>query len=384
MLGVDTCGPSGSVALGRISAESVQILGQRELAGRTYSATLISAVGGLLADHGASLGTVGVIVAVYGPGSFTGVRVGLSAVKGLSEPAAIPVAPVSRLDVLARKAGAKSAALDAHRHEVFLRICDNHSAARELLAGIEELKAIEMRPGSIAVCDDGSDAVLEVAWPGVELARVSAPTAADAIRCAMPAIFKGEFVDLALLDGHYLRRSDAEIFGESPSTPLKADNARAQAVVIRAMRDADIEQVREIAASEREAPQWPRSAYQAAVKPEMERRIALVAEDAATGVLAGFAVLNMIPPEAELESIVTAVEFQRRGIARRLFGSLASESGIAGVKKIVLEVRESNRRARALYEALGFAVSGRRPRYYADPVEDAVLMGLDLGHSRQG
>ncbi|MGB7547919.1 MAG: hypothetical protein WBM14_09225, partial [Terracidiphilus sp.] len=52
------------------------------------------------------------------------------------------------------------------------------------------------------------------AWRGVELVRVAAPTAADALELAASRALAGEFVDLALLDGHYLRRSDAEIFGE--------------------------------------------------------------------------------------------------------------------------------------------------------------------------
>ena len=48
MLGVDTCGLSGSVALGRIEGDNAEILGQKELAGRSYSATLVAAVGELL------------------------------------------------------------------------------------------------------------------------------------------------------------------------------------------------------------------------------------------------------------------------------------------------------------------------------------------------
>ncbi len=139
VLGVDTCGPSGSVALARLEGASANILGQRELAGRSYSATLVAAVGGLLAEHGAKLADVGAIVVVSGPGSFTGVRVGLSAVKGLAEPGQIPVVAVSRLAVLAAKAGVTSAALDAHRHEVFLRLAGSDGSVRELLAGVEEL-----------------------------------------------------------------------------------------------------------------------------------------------------------------------------------------------------------------------------------------------------
>jgi len=358
----------------------VGILGQRTLAGRSYSSTLIAAVGGLLAECGTTLQDLRAIVAVYGPGSFTGVRVGLGAVKGLAEPAQIPVAPVSRLAVLARKAGVQAAALDAHRSEVFLRLDGEHTIPREMLVGAEELNAIETRPERIATCDDGAAALIGAAWPRVQVVRVNEPSAADAIKFAMKELVTEEFVDLALLDGHYLRRSDAEIFGRSADQRLKPESI--QAVVIREMKEADIEQVMEIAASEREAPHWARSAYLVAVSQVGRRRIALVAENA-KGAIAGFAIVSITPPEAELETIVTAVEFQRQGFARSLFNSVVCELRRGDVGKISLEVRESNRRARTFYASQGFIESGHRPRYYADPTEDAVLMHLDLSHGNE-
>ena len=113
-----------------------------------YSATLVAAVSELLSRFEVALKNVGAIVVVNGPGSFTGVRVGLSAVKGLAEPAQIPVVAVSRLAVLSAKAGVTSAALDAHRHEVFLRVGDGTGEARELLAGMTELAAIDPAAGA--------------------------------------------------------------------------------------------------------------------------------------------------------------------------------------------------------------------------------------------
>jgi tRNA threonylcarbamoyladenosine biosynthesis protein TsaB len=50
----------------------------------------------------------------------------------------------------------------------------------------------------------------------------AAPTAADALTLCVPRIAAGEYADLALLDGHYLRRSDAEIFGQEISGPASA------------------------------------------------------------------------------------------------------------------------------------------------------------------
>jgi tRNA threonylcarbamoyladenosine biosynthesis protein TsaB len=164
------------------------------------------------------LAHLGAIVAVNGPGGFTGVRVGLAAVKGLAEAAQIPVVAVSRLEVLAAKAGVQAAAMDAHRHEVYLRVGGPDGQARELLAGTAELAGIDPAPQHIAVCDEDAAALLGSAWPATELVRTAAPTAADALRLCASRAAAGEFVDLALLDGNYLRRSDAEIFGD-PDTP---------------------------------------------------------------------------------------------------------------------------------------------------------------------
>lgn len=235
VLGVDTCGPSGTVTLARIERPNVEIsnstafghltkvLGQIALEGKTYSSTLVSGVEALLTGQDLKLVDVGAIVVVNGPGSFTGIRVGVSAVKGLAEPGQVPVVAVSRLAVLAAKAGVGSGALDAHRHEVFLRIASADGTWRQLLAGVEEISRFSnSRPGArmVAVCDDTAAEMVGAAWSDAEIVRVEAPTASDAIRLCVPAILAGEFDDLALLDGHYLRRSDAEIFGD-PATKAR-------------------------------------------------------------------------------------------------------------------------------------------------------------------
>ncbi len=212
LLGIDTCGPAGSVALGRLTGMyTVGIIGSAALEGRTYSSTLISAIDGLLKANQVAPGDLGCIAVVNGPGSFTGVRVGLSAAKGLAEGAGLSIVAVSRLEVLACKAAVLASALDAHRHEVFLRIADGGPHLREFLAGAADL-ALTNPPSRIAVCDAAGD-LLQAAWPETLLVRAEPPTAEDALRLAAPAIAAGDFIDPALLDGHYLRRSDAEIFG---------------------------------------------------------------------------------------------------------------------------------------------------------------------------
>ncbi len=151
------------------------------------------------------------------------------------------------------------------------------------------------------------------------------------------------------------------------------------AVQVRRMTEADLDRVIEIEQRLTAAPHWPRSAYLAALDPRATPlRIALVAEESGLGAVAGFVVASLLPPQAELESIAVDLELQRSGLARRLLSALAAELRTAGVMELILEVRASNQPALGFYERSGFVKAGRRPRYYIDPVEDAVLMRLRL------
>lgn len=214
LLALDTCGTTGTVALGRYEEGVLSILGEREMAGRSFSATLVRSVADLLAEAQLAIEQLRAIVVVHGPGSFTGVRVGLSAVMGFAEGAGAGVVPVSRLAVLASLCPeADAVMLDAHRNEVFLRLCAAGAEPRELLAGSEELAGVHPAPALVLYCDAGAEALLGASWPGSKRELVAAPTASDALRLALAKILRGEFTPAVELDGHYLRRSDAEIFG---------------------------------------------------------------------------------------------------------------------------------------------------------------------------
>jgi len=150
---------------------------------------------------------------------------------------------------------------------------------------------------------------------------------------------------------------------------------------IRALIAADLSRVMEIAENLKDAPHWTQPAWGAVLDPAGPHRIALVAEDAQTGTVQGFAVAAVQPLEAELELIAVAPERQRQGWARRLLEALVRELRQCGVAGVHLEVRASNEAAQALYAQLGFAETGRRPRYYSAPVEDAVLLSLALARA---
>jgi len=156
------------------------------------------------------------------------------------------------------------------------------------------------------------------------------------------------------------------------------------------METGDIPRAMEIAEGLPHAPHWPVAAYEAALNPRSEpRRVALVAEALEpeapksylleSGAVVGFVVASLVAGEAELESIAVAAEAQRRGLGGQLLDHLLASLRELQATRINLEVRVSNDPALALYKRHGFGMTGRRAGYYADPVEDAVVMGLDLG-----
>lgn len=202
ILAIDTCGPSGSAALGRVEAGSVTVLAQTELPGKTYSAQLVPAIRAMLAAKGIDAATPDAVLVVNGPGSFTGIRVGVSAAKGFAEALSIPLAAVSRLAVLAAKAGTQAAALDAGRSELYFR-----EGEREALVASKDMASSP--PAALAVCEPS------VHWSFPDATLTTPPTAADALNFAAPRLIAGDFADTASLDGNYVRRSDAEIFAKT-------------------------------------------------------------------------------------------------------------------------------------------------------------------------
>ncbi|MGO9323503.1 MAG: GNAT family N-acetyltransferase [Terracidiphilus sp.] len=154
-------------------------------------------------------------------------------------------------------------------------------------------------------------------------------------------------------------------------------NSSTEKEQVRQMTAADIPRAMEIATSLPEAPHWPESAYLDALNPEaIPRRIALVV--VSSGNVQGFTVASLLPPHAELELIAVSAGSQRRGMGRMLFDRLVHDLRGMGVLEIVLELRTSNRAAVTFYRSAGFGQTGLRLAYYVDPIEDAVLMRLQL------
>jgi tRNA threonylcarbamoyladenosine biosynthesis protein TsaB len=209
---IHTAGSEGSVALADTEA-APPIVAMEVLPGRSSSELLVPAVRGLMEARGWRLGELAAVVVVHGPGSFTGVRVGLSAAKGLSEAGGVPLIAVSRLALLASRidgdGGPVHAVLDAGRGEFYYGEYMGRRCVREMLMGREDLLGA-VAGGVVVACE----AKVAEALAGVEIRMVEEPSAGDALPFALERIAVRDFDDAATLDANYLRRSDVEIFAK--------------------------------------------------------------------------------------------------------------------------------------------------------------------------
>ena len=205
VLAIDTCGVEGSVALAEIVGADMRLIAQKLLAGKTCAELLIPGIRELLERHGLTVKELGAVVVVRGPGGFTGVRAGLSTAKGLAQAAGLPLIGLSRLQVLAHAAASRAAALDAGRGEVYFGLAGQEDT--EALLHLDEVQA-RVEEADVACCEEHVARSL----PGGRV--VAAPTAEDALRLALERLWRGEFDDLARMDAHYLRRSQAEVVAD--------------------------------------------------------------------------------------------------------------------------------------------------------------------------
>jgi tRNA threonylcarbamoyladenosine biosynthesis protein TsaB len=221
LLVVDTSGKNSSLALalveeGKPEAEVVESVA---LAGGTFSAQLVPQIAALLAKHGYTKADLAAFAVVSGPGSFTGLRVGLAAIKALAEILHKPIVAISLLEAVAWAAGKRGqilAVLDAGRAEMYVgdyEVADLAKMHGERLVTRDEFitettgnkRAIITPDAALADALRAADVSCErIPYPGIEV-----------IAClGWQHIQRGQTVRPEDVEANYIRRSDAEIFSQ--------------------------------------------------------------------------------------------------------------------------------------------------------------------------
>ncbi|MDR1184279.1 MAG: tRNA (adenosine(37)-N6)-threonylcarbamoyltransferase complex dimerization subunit type 1 TsaB, partial [Coriobacteriales bacterium] len=427
VLAFDTAGETIALAVGRWSdgASILPLAADDHPAARQANVQLMPSVDTLFTEHSLAKSEITCMVCGLGPGSFTGVRIGVATAKGLARGLRVPLFGISTLDAIAWGAwlagirGTLGVIADAMRGEVYpLRFLLSDEGVVRLdpytVAKAGDVAARWREAGEILLLvGDGLGKYAEV-FEGQDFpfilgdATLWTPTGIGLLRAFEAAWVQGtlDSGEAGTLLPIYTRLSDAEenerrrlasggpiVQGAAVEVPLSgvADPARAGAVVFRPMAAVDLDQVDVIekaafpggAATSKE--RWTRA--QLADDLTRTDRVWWVA--CVGDLLVGFA--GGWVTGGELQVLDVAVDESRRrcGIAYKLLERLLQDAFNLGATTASLEVRESNKAARALYASLGFEQIGIRPSYYApresgSSREDAVILSLPLGPGGRG
>lgn len=215
VLGVDTATKSGSIALVECDSRNSRTLAIVPLEGGTFSAQLVPQISELLKSRQLRTQQIDALAVATGPGSFTGLRVGLAAVKGLAEILRKPIAAVSWLEAVARSAGQTGrvlAVLDAGRGELY---CGEYemtgSSARLMKQELLKLDELLAAPSPARLVTPDENLAALASEHRRQVTRIE-PLRADTIaRIGFEKIQAGEVTSVEALDANYIRPSDAEM-----------------------------------------------------------------------------------------------------------------------------------------------------------------------------
>jgi tRNA threonylcarbamoyladenosine biosynthesis protein TsaB len=209
-LAVDTTEAHGSIALADANGVREEVLLH---APQGFSQVLFREIEGLLGRQRVPLKDIELFAGAAGPGSFTGVRVGLSAIKGLAEVCGRRVVALSNLRVLAEfgTANIRATVIDAHRGEVYAALYDSSGCALvpECVLPFEKFLAL--------IPDRPIEWISPDPLPANDRPVTLAPraVAGTLARLAIGQAVAGFARDPAAIEANYVRRSDAELLHKS-------------------------------------------------------------------------------------------------------------------------------------------------------------------------
>ncbi|MDR2106346.1 MAG: tRNA (adenosine(37)-N6)-threonylcarbamoyltransferase complex transferase subunit TsaD [Coriobacteriales bacterium] len=387
---------------------------------RQANVQLMPAVDALLAKNGLLKQQVDCVVCGLGPGSFTGVRIGVATAKGIARGLDVPLFGISTLDAVAWGAwlrgirGTVGVVADAMRGEVYparfelsdtgATRLDPHTVATASTVVSRWREAHS--DSALLIIGDGlrkyADAFAKTASFTIGDTALWVPTGAGLLRAFEDACARGlqGSGEAGALLPVYTRLSDAEenerkrlaaggqiAQGALVDVPLSgvADPSRADAVRYRPMAAGDLDQVSALeqaafpAGASTSGECWSRTLFaDELAHDDRSWWVACRGEQ-----LVGFAGGWVVDGVLQLLDVTVDEQYRRRGIARELVCHLMRDGCALGAVTASLEVRASNTAAQALYLSLGFEQIGQRPRYYSprdgSNREAALVMARTLG-----
>jgi [ribosomal protein S18]-alanine N-acetyltransferase len=136
----------------------------------------------------------------------------------------------------------------------------------------------------------------------------------------------------------------------------------------------------EILAIEKESfiSPWSPGMFTEEIENKLAQCMVIRITDKGKSIIGAYIVFRLIADEAHLHNLAVKKEFKRHGLAQILLETMKNIATQVGINACTLEVRESNQEAINLYRKCGFVVKGRRPLYYTDTHEDALIMWADV------
>ena len=408
VLALDTSTDMLACAVARVDNGAVDVLAAGDhLCRRRANVELVGTCQDTLAAAGLKMADVDAVLVGRGPGSFTGVRIGIATAKGLACGAGLGLYGTSALDAMAQAAwlagtrGRLAVVADAMRGEVYPGIyeLDEKGAHRTFTA--ESVVKADACVAELAARADAGELTLsgngllkyaeKFAAAGFGANRCTAqdawwPTGEGLVRAAAEAgVFAEQNGDPALVLPIYTRLSDAEenertrLGLKEPATVELTGVDDALAGIHCQLRPMTLNDVAPVAALEAQVfsdenhEPWSEKVFYEDVSTH--NHVWWVAHD--RGTIIGYAGGAVVADELQIANVAVAAERRREKIAARLLGRVAYDAQMLGATWASLEVEVGNDGAEALYRGLGFEEAGVRPNYYGAGI-DARIMRADL------
>lgn len=428
ILAVDTTGATASVAVQDTDKGENRIFCETSGEEMNHLQALFPMTEKALADAGISKKELELIAVSIGPGSFTGIRIGMAAARTMAQALGLPMVAVPTLESFAYADGAAESAADAKGAGVI--VCPMLDARRKQVyaaaylinsieAGAEGGYSEAVKAGAydveeflkfvcgaakkanvqlVRLYGDGTDAYASQiadasAASGVEFKPVLRESryqsAENVLKMALAMAERGETCSYNDVKPDYMRKSEAERKLEAGQLGKKtgkkkvlkkaqpvAENgmdipAADEPVTYRAAGESDIK-----AFAALDARCFGHAWSEASFKGELDgsKKSFYAAAENSKGELIGFAGAAYVVDEGEINRVAVHPLYRGRGIADHMMEMVIENAEAGGIASLMLEVREANRSAIALYKSHGFIVEGKRDGYYAETGENALLM----------